>query len=43
MSKKSIKTKQKILDAATELFLEKGVDRVGVREIAAKEIGRAHV
>lgn len=36
MSKKSIKTKQKILDAATELFLEKGVDRVGVREIAAK-------
>lgn len=36
MSKGSIKTKQKILDSATELFLEKGVDRVGVREIAAK-------
>ncbi|MDD2278088.1 MAG: TetR/AcrR family transcriptional regulator [Bacteroidales bacterium] len=36
MSKGSIKTKQKILDSATELFLKKGVDRVGVREIAAK-------
>ena len=36
MSKSSIKTKQKILDTATELFLKKGVDRVGVREIASK-------
>ncbi len=35
MSKKSQKTKQKILNTATDLFLEKGVDRVGVREIAA--------
>ncbi|HZJ73588.1 MAG TPA: TetR/AcrR family transcriptional regulator [Perlabentimonas sp.] len=30
------KTKQKILVAATELFLDKGIDRVGVREIATK-------
>ncbi len=29
-------TEQKIFDAATELFLEKGVDRTSVREIAAK-------
>jgi TetR/AcrR family transcriptional regulator len=36
MSKGSIKTKQKILTTATELFLKKGVDRVGVREIATK-------
>lgn len=36
MSKGSIQTKQKILTTATELFLKKGVDRVGVREIAAK-------
>lgn len=36
MSKGSIKTKQKILTTATELFLKKGVDRVGVREIASK-------
>ncbi len=36
MSKSSVKTKQKILDTATELFLKKGVDRVGVREIASK-------
>jgi AcrR family transcriptional regulator len=36
MSKGSIKTKQKILTTATDLFLKKGVDRVGVREIAAK-------
>lgn len=36
MNKKSIKTKQKILTTATELFLTKGVDRVGVREIATK-------
>ena len=36
MSKKSATTKDKILTTATELFLKKGVDRVGVREIAAK-------
>lgn len=36
MNKNSIKTKQKILSTATELFLKKGVDRVGVREIATK-------
>ncbi|MFP4555798.1 MAG: TetR/AcrR family transcriptional regulator [Bacteroidales bacterium] len=36
MSKDPVKTKQKIVSAATELFLEKGVDRVGVREIATK-------
>ncbi|MDX9846198.1 MAG: TetR/AcrR family transcriptional regulator [Tenuifilaceae bacterium] len=36
MNKNSIKTKQKILTTATELFLKKGVDRVGVREIATK-------
>jgi TetR/AcrR family transcriptional regulator len=36
MSKNSLKTKQKILATATELFLKKGVDRVGVREIATK-------
>lgn len=36
MNKSSIKTKQKILTTATELFLKKGVDRVGVREIATK-------
>lgn len=29
-------TEQKIFDAATELFLEKGVDRTSVREIASK-------
>ncbi len=29
-------TEQKIFDAATELFLEKGVDRTSVRDIAAK-------
>lgn len=28
-------TKQKLIETATALFLEKGVDRVGVREIAA--------
>jgi TetR/AcrR family transcriptional regulator len=33
---KSKSTEQKIFDAATELFLEKGVDRTSVREIAAK-------
>ncbi len=33
---KSRNTEQKIFDAATELFLEKGVDRTSVREIAAK-------
>ena len=33
---KSRSTEQKIFDAATELFLEKGVDRTSVREIAAK-------
>lgn len=36
MDKQKITTSQKILDSATELFLEKGVDRVSVREIAAK-------
>lgn len=36
MAKKSLSTKEKLLKAATELFLKKGVDRVGVREIAAK-------
>ncbi|MBN1989486.1 MAG: TetR/AcrR family transcriptional regulator [Bacteroidales bacterium] len=36
MSPRSGKTtKQKLIDTATALFLEKGVDRVGVREIAA--------
>lgn len=34
--KKNRNTEQKIFDAATELFLEKGVDRTSVREIAAK-------
>jgi TetR/AcrR family transcriptional regulator len=33
---KSKKTEQKILEAATELFLKKGVDRTSVREIANK-------
>jgi TetR/AcrR family transcriptional regulator len=33
---KSKNTEQKIFDAATELFLEKGVDRTSVREIATK-------
>ncbi len=33
---KAKSTEQKIFDAATELFLEKGVDRTSVREIAAK-------
>ncbi len=33
---KSRNTEQKIFDAATELFLEKGVDRTSVREIATK-------
>lgn len=33
---KSKNTEQKIFDAATELFLEKGVDRTSVREIASK-------
>ena len=33
---KNKSTEQKILDAATELFLENGVDRTSVREIAAK-------
>lgn len=36
MPKKSLSTKEKLLAAATELFIKKGVDRVGVREIAAK-------
>mgnify|MGYP001030497406 CR=1 FL=1 len=37
MSKTKAKsTEQKIFDAATELFLEKGVDRTSVREIAAR-------
>lgn len=36
MGKKSETTREKILTTATELFLKKGVDRVGVREIAAK-------
>ncbi len=33
---RSRNTEQKIFDAATELFLEKGVDRTSVREIATK-------
>jgi len=33
---KSKNTEQKIIEAATELFLEKGVDRTSVREIANK-------
>ncbi len=33
---KNKNTEQKIFDAATELFLEKGVDRTSVRDIAAK-------
>jgi len=33
---RSKNTEQKIIDAATELFLEKGVDRTSVREIATK-------
>lgn len=33
---KNKNTERKIFDAATELFLEKGVDRTSVREIAAK-------
>ncbi len=33
---RSRNTEQKIFDAATELFLEKGVDRTSVREIASK-------
>ncbi len=33
---KSRNTEKKIFDAATELFLEKGVDRTSVREIATK-------
>ncbi len=33
---KSRNTEKKIFDAATELFLEKGVDRTSVREIAAR-------
>lgn len=36
MSKKSKSTKQKIFDSATQLFLERGVDRVSVRDIASK-------
>jgi TetR/AcrR family transcriptional regulator len=34
--KKSKRTEQKIFDVATQLFLEKGVDRTSVREIASK-------
>lgn len=34
--RKSKKTEQKIFEVATELFLEKGVDRTSVREIASK-------
>ncbi|MFO8068368.1 MAG: TetR/AcrR family transcriptional regulator, partial [Bacteroidales bacterium] len=34
--KKSKKTEQKIFEVATQLFLEKGVDRTSVREIASK-------
>ncbi|MBS4013794.1 MAG: TetR/AcrR family transcriptional regulator [Bacteroidetes bacterium] len=34
--KKSKKTEQKIFEVATQLFLEKGVDRTSVREIATK-------
>lgn len=33
---KNKNTEQKIFDAATELFLEKGVDRTSVRDIASK-------
>jgi len=33
---KNKSTEQKIFDAATELFLEKGVDRTSVRDIASK-------
>jgi TetR/AcrR family transcriptional regulator len=33
---RSKSTEQKIFDAATELFLEKGVDRTSVRDIASK-------
>ena len=33
---KSKNTEQKIFDAATELFMEKGVDRTSVRDIASK-------
>ncbi len=33
---RSRNTEQKIFEAATELFLEKGVDRTSVREIASK-------
>lgn len=33
---RSKNTEKKIFDAATELFLEKGVDRTSVREIAAR-------
>lgn len=33
---RSKNTEQKIFEAATELFLEKGVDRTSVREIAAR-------
>ena len=33
---RSKNTEQKIFDAATELFLEKGVDRTSVRDIAAR-------
>ena len=34
--RKSKKTEQKIFEVATQLFLEKGVDRTSVREIASK-------
>ena len=33
---KNNSTEQKIFEAATQLFLEKGVDRTSVREIATK-------
>jgi AcrR family transcriptional regulator len=36
MSRDSKKTREKILKTATKLFLKKGVDQVGVREIASK-------
>ena len=36
MNRNSQKTREKILKTATKLFLQKGVDQVGVREIAAK-------
>jgi AcrR family transcriptional regulator len=36
MNRDSKKTREKILKTATKLFLKKGVDRVGVREIATK-------